>query len=329
MKRRWNVIVDSDDEQPGRSQVEGGAIEEGEESEEGEEGEEGEESEEGEEGEEGDANHEIAYRAHPILQIVAAAAQRVPVNYTSKDGLFAKQMYEELMSSIRFLVPSGSSSTWKHEFMRVLRHSHSIRIHPIQQENKTMVRGEHADRCALCGRAEATCMQLVELAGNANGKEHMGYDAREWSDLERLDEVYENFHRGHRQVTGRVWMREATRSRSLPNEYMGAFCTGVCCLRRLKLAFVAQNLVLVLVGDAHNDLGWSRVAPDITEESMHNYITLIRHLQETNTEVRGPVLEPVVDEEYWKCMDLAIHAIAGDDHWRMRGERARERILDC
>ena len=127
-----------------------------------------------------------------ILQIVAAAAQRVPVNYTSKDGLFAKQMYEELMSSIRFLVPSGSSSTWKHEFMRVLRHSHSIRIHPIQQENKTMVRGEHADRCALCGRAEATCMQLVELAGNANGKEHMGYDAREWSDLERLDEVYEN-----------------------------------------------------------------------------------------------------------------------------------------
>ena len=45
MKRRWNVIVDSDDEQPGRSQVEGGAIEEGEESEEGEEGEESEEGE--------------------------------------------------------------------------------------------------------------------------------------------------------------------------------------------------------------------------------------------------------------------------------------------
>ena len=112
-------------------------------------------------------------------------------------------------------------------------------------------------------------------------------------------------------------------------EYMGGFCMGECCLRRLKLAYVAQNLVLILIDDAYNDIGSSRVLPDITKESMRNYITLLRHLQETNTEARGPVLEPIVDEEYWECMDLAIHAIAGEDHWCRRGERGREMCGMC
>ena len=252
--------------------------------------------------------------------------QNVKVDFGTKDGIFARQTYEALISSLRYLQPSGASSTWKHAFLCVLRHSHSFRVREITKEQKVASRGSQPERCILCGRDEVHSPYLVELAGNpveSLPKDFSGYDARAFSDVTRLLDIYGAYTRGHQRVKERNWMREVLRRRTLPVEYLGGFSVGEGCLRRLKLAFVAQNFMLLTIDAMAREIGACLEAPEISKEAMRTYLSTMQYLERANTQTHGDVPEPILDDEYWQCLDSAIDAIAGEHSMRMRGERGR------
>ena len=122
-------------------------------------------------------------------------------------------------------------------------------------------------------------------------------------------------------------MREVVRRRTFPVEYLGGFSVGEGCLRRLKLAFVAQNFMLLTIDAMAREIGACLETPEISKEAMRTYLSAIQFIEQANTQIHGDVPEPILDEEYWECLDLAIDAIAGEHSMHMRGERGRS-LLD-
>lgn len=143
--------------------------------------------------------------------------------------------WDALTSKIRYLLPRAAAS-WKPEFQAVLNSAHSMRVEKIEVDKKTQLQG-FTGVCMACGREERNCRYSIDLAGPFDPKAWLG-------ELDRISPEYAKFIERYEKTFENGVLDCAMHHGTLPDIDMGTYVVGETCLRKAKLVYLLQTLVM-------------------------------------------------------------------------------------
>lgn len=157
--------------------------------------------------------------------------------------------------TMAYYANSGASSCWKQETFDVIKCTHSVHVQKLKDapHMKKRIQSNTMYKCQMCGRHETNCEYVVHLAGAATKGFAMGnYNAQQWkdADLYRLGYLWRNFLDGYDVAlhSSSIHDRDADRL------YSGIMVPGKTCLYRLMLTIKAQNMLMEVFFETHQEI---------------------------------------------------------------------------
>lgn len=271
---------------------------------------------------------------------VLQAAEAICRNFTFAGGPLEKncvshdwnEPLRKLQDKLTYMARAAESDKWKHsQFTKLLRTASMIQMRPLHKTtDKELLRAADG-RCMVCGAREHLCQWAFDLA-SIRGKEGVQFLERpqsaEMSIAHTLKGTY-----------------DAPDSNAFDSFY-GRFTTGKTCLRKVHLAFWANNFFpylfewvdeqfLALNEDA-DDLDPKKFYVATAENALHfvRQVEIAEHALRTDS-ATAPLPElPLRFSDRWKAMydcfrvahRLGWTAATADRLQRLLGERAREAL---
>ena len=177
-------------------------------------------------------------RAYHVLKTCELAARGLVPDVDDADDPsmdLLKSSYDKLTSKIKYLLPRASAQ-WKPEFEKALDSSHSIRIEKLDAKRKEAKRA-YVGQCMACGRPEKNCRYTLDMAGDI--------DSAAWlASPTSVRDEYQKFSDAYEAVYDDNFVDNNTKSGCLPDIDRGCFVLGETCLRKAKLRYMLQTLLL-------------------------------------------------------------------------------------
>jgi hypothetical protein len=237
-----------------------------------------------------------------------------------------------LQRDLKVLAAQAASTRWDNSgFARLLKHATGIRMRPLEEEGDKDLLRDGSNQCMVCHANETHCGWAFDLFAihKRSGSDFLSHRHGE-TPLEGQRRVYE------------------TSLSNEKNEWYGRFAVGKTCLRKVHLAFWANNFLSMLYANFDEKL--SKMEYDhmqrrerlptnkfalATEENARFYVQqleLAKTLIATErTNVRLPEL-PLVFKSVWRdgdAQDDEICKAASDRHAYLQtvlGDTAREHL---
>lgn len=237
----------------------------------------------------------------------------------------------KLQRDLKVLAAQAASTRWDNSgFARLLKHATGIRMRPLEEGDKDLLR-DGSNQCMVCHATESQCGWAFDLFAihKRSGGDFLSHK-RDETPIEGQRRVYETTLSNER------------------NEWFGRYAVGRTCLRKVHLAFWANNFLSMLYADFDDRL--SKMEYDhmqrrerlptnkfalATEENARFYVKqleLAKTLIATErTNVRLPEL-PLVFKSVWRDGDAQDDEIckgASDRHAYLQtvlGDTAREHL---
>ena len=224
-----------------------------------------------------------------------------------------KTAYSHFVSKMRYLMRQ-SEAAWTPSFGKVLSTSCCMSVARIERDSKERKRG-HSGRCMACGREESNCRYAVNLAGNL--------DPDAW--LQGPDSMlksYNAFVEEYDGVFDKDFHSNAVNEGSLPSIDKGCYIVGETCLRKAKIRFMLQTLLLEATYDAEREVedlvkNGTKLDDSViytaNEESVKDFIVLVDKLELAIADNKREVPPVRVDESYWQILDDIGRELANYD----------------
>lgn len=238
----------------------------------------------------------------------------------------------KMQRDLKVLAAQAASTRWDSSgFARLLKHASGIRMRPLEEEGDKDLLRDGSNQCMVCHATESQCGWAFDLFGihKRSGSDFLSHK-RDETPVEGQRRVYE------------------TPLSNEKNEWYGRFAVGKTCLRKVHLAFWANNFLSMLYADFDERL--AKMEYDCmqrrehlptdkfvlaTEENARFYVQqleLAKTLIATErTNVRLPEL-PLVFKSVWRdgdAQDDEISKTASDRHAYLQtvlGDTAREHL---
>jgi|SaaInlV_125m_DNA_1040241.scaffolds.fasta_scaffold00429_19 hypothetical protein len=266
-------------------------------------------------------------KAADILLLAELAGRGIKWDDDVRNGIPSDQVshsWDSYASKIRYLM-SRSAADWKPEFQRVLNSSHSMRVTKVSMQRKNVMRGGHGV-CMACGRKENNCNVSIDFAGNFDGTDFV-------SGVQDLTPGYIKFMKDYDQVFSKSFLKCPERQFSLADEDKGTYIVGETCLRKAKIMFSLQTMMLERSYDAEHEIRMAKhklgVGYTVDEKSIDAFIKQMDTLELAIADEKR-VIPPIPnDHSYWDILDegrsIASNADA-DESDRLAYERAKREL---
>lgn len=225
-----------------------------------------------------------------------------------------KGSYDAIATKLRYLMPR-SSAQWKPEFERALESSHSMRVETIEVSRKQAIGGVQG-KCMACGRNESNCRYAIDLAGSMQ--------PRDWlRGPERVSDLYASFKREYESVYESDFVSNCVSEGRLPAVDKGCFVVGQTCLRKAKLRYALQTLLLETCYACDRDLEeleaqhGSRLALEgdvlytITDERCQDFVRRQDDLELAVADDKRYAPDVPIDNDFWDIIDECRNGISG------------------
>jgi len=255
-------------------------------------------------------------RASHVLKLCECAARNLEPDLTNVDDasmILMKGAYETLCSKIQYLLPRASAA-WKPEFEKALASCHSIRVETIEVSRKEALR-KVPGVCMACGRTEQNCRYSIDMAGTYNSKEWLQNPLHVVHEYAKFLEEYESVH-------AKGFVSECKRSNKLPSVDKGCFVVGETCLRKAKLRYSLQTLLLEFCYLSERDLEdmsdkSTEFQPDTMyttgEERCSEFVETQDRIELAVADERRPPPDIAIDHDFWDIIDECRDAVSGGD----------------
>lgn len=251
-----------------------------------------------------------------MLKLCECAARNLEPDLTNVEDasmILMKGAYERLCSKIQYLLPRASAA-WKPEFEKALDSCHSIRVETIEVSRKDTLR-KVPGVCMACGRTEQNCRYSIDMAGTHNSNEWLQNPLNVVHEYAKFLEEYDSVH-------AKGFVSACKRSKKLPSVDKGCFVVGETCLRKAKLRYSLQTLLLESCYASERDLeemsGEStEFRPDTMyttgDERCTDFVDTQDRIELAVADERRPVPEIATDHDFWDIIDECRNAVSGGD----------------
>lgn len=233
------------------------------------------------------------------------------------------ESWDSYASKIRYLMPR-SAAGWKPEFQNVLSSSHSMRVTKVSMDRKNIMRGGHGV-CMACGRKEKNCNSSIDFAGSFDGNDFV-------SNIKNLTPGYIKFMKDYDKVFSKAFLKCSDRQFFLPEQDKGTYIVGETCLRKAKIMFSLQTMMLERSYDAEHEIRGAKetfIGCTVDEKSIDAFIKHLDTLELAIADEKRAIPPIPNDSSYWDVLDegrsIASNADA-DKSARLTYERAK-RVL--
>lgn len=259
-------------------------------------------------------------RAYHVLKLCEYSARGLVPDLEDLEDDSMKLMegsYQLLTGKLKYLLHRASAQ-WKPEFEKVLDSSHSIRIQKIDGDVKEARRG-FIGQCMACGRSEKNCRYSIDLAGDLNPKAWL-------SGPLNVHDEYATFCDSYEKVYDEDFIEQNVKDGILPSIDKGCFIVGETCLRKAKLRYMLQTLLLETCYTSERDLEniiGSNLMDDkeltadtlytITDKKCKEFVKYQDDLELAIADERRHVPDIASDPELWKVIDECRSLVANED----------------
>lgn len=259
-------------------------------------------------------------RARHVLKLCEFAARNAVPDLDDVDDPSMQDMaesYDALVTKIRYLMRQAEAA-WTPAFGEVLKTSSCMLVTKMTSSRKERKRG-FSGRCMACGRQESNCRYAINLAGDLDS------DAWLRGPLEVLKQ-YNHFCDEYEPVFARDFVDKCVGSKELPQIDKGCYIVGETCLRKAKLRYSLQTLLLDACYDAERMLETmsGTLEQDVVytadEEACIDFVKSQDALELAIADPRRKVPDLRVDNSFWSILDEVGLTIAGND------DRAADRL---
>lgn len=223
--------------------------------------------------------------------------------------------FDALASKLQYLMPRASAQ-WKPEFEAALSGSHSMRIERIDCDRKTALSGA-VGKCMACGRSEHNCRYAIDLAGSMQPTEWLKGPTH-------VSGQYSAFKRHYDAVLQPGFASSWTREMKMPDLDKGCFVVGQTCLRKAKLRYLLQTMLLEacytcerdleeLSGEGSSDDLSSDTLYTLSNEKCADFVKNQDALELAIADEKRYVPDVPVDNEFWDIIDECRNAASGGD----------------
>lgn len=271
-------------------------------------------------------------RAYQIIKLCELAARGlIPDLDDSDDSSIAllQGSYQKLTSKVTYLL-ARSSAQWKPAFEKVLDASHSIRIQKIDAGKKE-ARRDFIGTCMACGKKEKNCRYSIDLAGSLNSKAWL-------QDPLNVHQEYRKFKEEYEAVYEDTFVETNTREGQLPAIDKGCYILGETCLRKAKLRYALQTLLLETSYTAERDIEELTKGSDTDLRRDTIYVAFKERCQElVNTQdtielaiadEKRPAPDVACDDEFWDILDECRNIVSGGNEG-VFNDLIRQRAYDA
>ena len=232
--------------------------------------------------------------------------------------------WDSYASKIRYLM-SRSAADWKPEFQNVLNSSHSMRVTKVSTARKNVMRGGHGV-CMACGRKESNCNVSIDFAGN--------FDATDFvSGVENLTPGYIKFMKDYDQVFSKSFLKCPERQFSLADQDKGTYIVGETCLRKAKIMFSLQTMMLERSYDAEHEIRMAKdgngVGYTVDQMSIDAFIKHMDTLELAIADEKRAIPPIPNDHSYWDILDEGRSVASNadvDESDRLAYQRAKREL---
>ena len=274
-------------------------------------------------------------RARHVLKLCECAARNLEPDLTDADdesmGLM-KGSYEALASKINYLLPMASAA-WRPEFEKAIDSCHSIRIETIDVSRKDAIR-KVPGVCMACGRNEKNCRYSIDMAGSFSPRTWLKHPLNVLKEYAKFVDEYEEVHNDH----GNRIVSECHRSKRLPSVDKGCFVVGETCLRKAKLRYSLQTLLLESCYTAERNLeNMNRTVVALRPDTMYTtgeercgeFVDAQDKLELAVADERRYAPDVVTDQDFWDIIDECRNVVSGGNEDRFNKilrDRAHETL---
>lgn len=274
-------------------------------------------------------------RAGHVLWITEMAARNIQPDIEDVDDPGNTAMlraWDALTSKIRYLMPMAAAS-WKPEFQAVLSSSHSMRVEKIAVDRKSQLQG-FTGVCMACGREERNCRYSIDLAGP--------FDPKAWlKGADRISPEYATFINKYEETFAKGFLNCATHRGKLPDVDMGTYVVGETCLRKAKLMYLLQTMVMdrcyaaeremEAIADEEEHDGKFELAEQytVTDEAAADLVRRQDAIELAIADEKRPVPEIETDASFWEVIDEGRNLASNGDPDRFNQlirERAKKML---
>lgn len=248
-------------------------------------------------------------RAYHVLKVCEYAARGLVPDLDDVEdetmGLLAG-CFGAFATKILYLMPRASAQ-WKPEFEAALSSSHSMRVERIELPRKTALSGV-TGKCMACGRTERNCRYAIDLAGSLDPNAWLkGPDKV----MEQYSEFKEEYATTLRPSFASQWMR----SKQMPDTDKGCFVVGQTCLRKAKLRYLLQSMLLDACYNCERDIEdliddgeeGANLSSDtlytLSSEKCEEFVKAQDAIELAVADEKRPVPEVRVDHDFWDIID--------------------------
>ena len=255
-------------------------------------------------------------RARCILKLCETVARNAVPDLDDVDDEDMENMktaYTHFVSKTRYLMRQ-SEAAWTPAFGKVLSSACCMSVARVERDDKERKRG-YSGRCMACGREESQCRYAVNLAGNL--------DPDAWlQGPEAMLRSYNVFVEEYDGVFDKNFHSKAVKAGSLPSIDKGCYIVGETCLRKAKIRFILQTLLLETTYEAEREVEElvrsgekldASVIYTATEETVNDFINLVDKLELAIADSKRALPPVRVDESYWQILDDVGRELAGHD----------------
>jgi hypothetical protein len=274
-------------------------------------------------------------RAGHVLWIAEMAARNIQPDIEDVDDPGNAAMlraWDALTSKIRYLMPRAAAS-WKPEFQAVLNCSHSMRVEKIAVDMKSQLQG-FTGVCMACGREERNCRYSIDLAGP--------FDPWRWiKGADQVSPEYATFINKYEETFSKGFLNCATHRGKLPDTDMGTYVVGETCLRKAKLVYLLQTMVMDRCYAAEREMeaiaekeehdGNFELAEQytVTDEAAADLVQRQDAIELAIADEKRPVPEIETDSSFWEVIDEGRNLVSNGDPGRFNQiirERAKKML---
>ena len=257
-------------------------------------------------------------RARHVLKICELAARNLTPDIEDVDDPSMQDLsgaYQVLVRKLKYLIPRASAQ-WLPEFECALEDCHSMRIEKIEVNRKEAIRG-NSMKCMACGKVERNCRYAIDIAGSFKPKEWL-------NGVHRVHEQYNEFRKEYKEVFDPYFGNDCIAKGILPAIDKGTYIVGQTCLRKAKLRYLLQTLLLetcyeaerqiesVRDGGCEIELGGS-VLYTLTEERCSEFVETQDNLDLATADDERAVPDIAIDEDFWDIIDQIRNEISNGD----------------
>ena len=259
-------------------------------------------------------------RAYQVVKLCELASRGlVPDLNDAEDASMEllKGSFDAIATKIRYLLRRASAA-WKPEFERVLDSSHSLRVEKIDGNKKEAKRG-YTGTCMACGRTERNCRYSIDLAGELSAFKWLTHPLNVHDEYKKFCESYEI-------VLNASFVEEHAKRGRLPSTDKGTFIVGETCLRKAKLRYMLQTLLLETCYTCDRDMESlaEKNCKDvedfetsqlytITSKKCKELVKYQDRLELAIADERRAVPEVACDAEFWSVIDAARALVSNND----------------